>query len=216
VSAGSDLDLGFVHRHVVGANPAAPALLLLHGTGGDENDLVPLGARIAPGSSLLSPRGKVRENGMPRFFRRLAEGVFDLDDLTARTYELADFVTQARAAYSLAKPYAVGFSNGANIAAALLLLRPEVLAGAILMRATLPLTPSPLPDLAGVPVLILSGADDPLVTPDQRDALARVLTEAGADVSALTFDAGHGLTPRDISAASQWLSVSAAPSADRR
>jgi len=216
VSAGSDLDLGFVHRHVVGANPAAPALLLLHGTGGDENDLVPLGARIAPGSSLLSPRGKVRENGMPRFFRRLSEGVFDLDDLTARTHELADFVTQARAAYSLAKPYAVGFSNGANIAAALLLLRPEVLAGAVLMRATLPLTPSPLPALAGVPVLILSGADDPLVTPDQRDALARVLTEAGAEVTALTFDAGHGLTPRDISAASQWLSVSAAPSADRR
>jgi len=206
----------FIHRFEPATSAGSPPLLLLHGTGGDENDLLGLGKMISPGSALLSPRGRVLEHGMPRFFRRLAEGVFDLDDLTARTYELADFVTQARVAYSLAKPYAVGFSNGANIAAALLLLRPEVLAGAILMRAMLPLTPSPLPDLAGVPVLILSGADDPLVTPDQRDALARILAEAGAEVSALTVDAGHGLTPRDISAASQWLSVSAAPSADRR
>lgn len=197
--------LGFVHRYVAGANPGRPPLLLLHGTGGDENDLVPLGARIAPGSALLSPLGKVRENGMPRFFRRLTEGVFDLDDLVARTYELADFVTRARETYGLARPYALGFSNGANIASALLLLRPEVLAGAVLLRGTLPFKPEQLPDLSGVPVLMLSGADDPLVQPDQRDALVRLLTEAGAEVTAQTLAAGHGLVPQDLAIAGRWM-----------
>jgi phospholipase/carboxylesterase len=198
-------DLGFTYRFVPGTAPARPPLLLLHGTGGDENDLLPIGARISPGSALLSPRGKVRENGMPRFFRRLAEGVFDLDDLTARTYELAEFVERARAAYGLPRPYAVGFSNGANIASALLLLQPDALAGAVLLRGTLPLTPDPLPNLNGAPVLILSGRDDPLVPPNQREALARVLARAGAEVTAMVVDGGHGLTPQDITAATQWL-----------
>jgi phospholipase/carboxylesterase len=180
-------------------------LLLLHGTGGDENDLVPLGARMAPGSALLSPRGKVREKGMPRFFRRLAEGVFDLDDLTARTYELGDFVDKARAAYALERPIAVGFSNGANIASALMLLRPLALAGAVLMRGTVPFLPEQPPNLRGVPVLILAGSDDPLVSADNREALVKLLKEAGANVSASVIEAGHGLTPQDIALATRWL-----------
>jgi phospholipase/carboxylesterase len=205
MSAPSDLHLGFVHRFVAGTNPAQPPLLLLHGTGGDEDDLIPIGARVSPGGALLSPRGKVRENGMPRFFRRLSEGVFDLDDLTARTYELAEFIEHARTAYGLAQPYALGFSNGANIASALMLLRPDVLAGAVLLRGTLPFEPQELPDLSGVPVLLLSGTEDPLVRPDQREALARLLTEAGAEVTAQTLAAGHGLVPQDIAVTGRWM-----------
>src|SRR5215210_3711495 len=138
--------LGFIHRFIPGA-PDKPALLLLHGTGGDENDLLPLGEALLPGAPRLSPRGKVLENGMPRFFRRLAEGVFDLDDLRQRTQELADFVDAAVGAYDLGerRPVAVGLSNGANIAAAMLLLRPEVLGGALLIRPMVPLTPEVLP-----------------------------------------------------------------------
>jgi phospholipase/carboxylesterase len=205
VKTSQPTDLSFVHRFEPATTPARPPLLLLHGTGGDENDLVPLGARIAPGSALLSPRGKVRENGMPRFFRRIAEGVFDLDDLKARAHELGDFVEQARAAYALEKPIAVGFSNGANVATALMLLRPEALAGAILMRGTAPFAPDELPNLSGVPVLILSGSADPLVAADRAAALADLLTRAGADVSAVEIDAGHGLTPHDIALATGWL-----------
>ena len=205
VGTSQPADLGFVHRFEPATVPARPPLLLLHGTGGDENDLVPLGARIAPGSALLSPRGKVRENGMPRFFRRLSEGVFDLDDLKARAHELGDFVEQARTAYALEKPIAVGFSNGANVATALMLLRPEALAGAVLMRGTAPFIPDELPDLRGVPVLILSGSDDPLVAAESASALADLLTRAGAEVSAVEIDAGHGLTPNDIALAKRWL-----------
>ena len=116
--------LSFVHRYEPAAQPERPPLLLLHGTGGDEHDLIPLGRMLAPGAALLSPRGKVLEGGMPRFFRRLAEGVFDEEDVRKRAHDLADFVETARAAYGLPAPVAVGFSNGANIAAALLLLRP--------------------------------------------------------------------------------------------
>src|SRR3972149_623629 len=122
-------DLGFIHRFIPATQDGLPPLLLLHGTGGDENDLVPLGEQLLPGAALLSPRGKVLENGMPRFFRRLKEGVFDLEDLKVRTAELASFVAAARTAYGLAPPIAVGFSNGANIAASLLLTQPDALSG---------------------------------------------------------------------------------------
>jgi phospholipase/carboxylesterase len=154
-------DGGFAHRLVPAANAGSRALLLLHGTGGDENDLLPLGQMIAPGAALLSPRGKVLENGMPRFFRRLAEGVFDHEDVVRRAHELADFVAATTRAHGLARPVAVGFSNGANIAAAMLLLRPEVLDGAVLIRAMVPLPDPPAADLSGRRVLILSGAMDP-------------------------------------------------------
>ncbi|HEY5166505.1 MAG TPA: alpha/beta hydrolase [Pseudolabrys sp.] len=198
-------DFGFIHRFVPATKPALPPLLLLHGTGGDENDLLPLGQQLSPGAALLSPRGKVLENGMARFFRRLAEGVFDLADLKTRTVELADFITAARTAYGLELPVAVGFSNGANIAAALLLMRPGTLAGALLMRAMLPFEPQPLPDLASMPVLLLSGAADPMVPAASRDRLAAVLRDAGAAVSHEVVAAGHNLTQSDLALAAPWL-----------
>ena len=198
-------DLGFIHTYIPGSDRRRPPLLLLHGTGGDENDLVPFGHRLAPGAALLSPRGKVSERGAARFFRRLAEGVFDLEDLAARTGELAEFIERAGKAYGLAKPIAFGFSNGANIAASLLLTRPDVLAGAVLLRAMTPFEPKTLPDLGGIPVLMLSGAADPLVEPENRDKLADTLGAAAAEVTHEIVTAGHNLSPRDIVAAEAWL-----------
>jgi phospholipase/carboxylesterase len=198
-------DLSFTHRFVPAEAPTRPPLLLLHGTGGDESDLIALGLRLSPGAALLSPRGKVSENGMPRFFRRRAEGVFDIDDLNARTEELADFVAEARNAYGLAQPIAVGFSNGANIAWSLLLNRPETLAGAVLMRAMLPFAPASVPNLARKPVLMLSGAADPIVPAAQRDQLAGLLRDAGADLQYEVLPAGHNLTQQDLALAADWL-----------
>ncbi len=146
--------LSFTHRFVPATAPGRAPVLLLHGTGGDETDLIPLGQTVAPGAALLSPRGKVLENGMPRFFRRFAEGVFDEADVTARANELADFISEAREAHGLEAPVALGFSNGANIAAAVLLMRPEALAGAALIRAMVPLSEPPRTDLTGKRVLI--------------------------------------------------------------
>ena len=196
--------LSFVHRFEPGRGQAPP-LLLLHGTGGDESDLLPLGRLVAPGAALLAPRGKVLENGMPRFFRRLAEGVFDEADVRRRAVELADFVEEARQAYGLAAPVALGFSNGANIAAAVLLLRPEALAGAALLRAMVPLRTPPEAELAGKPVLILSGAMDPIVPADDAARLASMLAQAGAAVSHRTLPAGHGLSQADVTLTRDWL-----------
>jgi len=200
-------DGGFVHRFVPGANADSRALLLLHGTGGDENDLLPLGQMIAPGAALLSPRGKVLENGMPRFFRRLAEGVFDHEDVVRRAHELADFVAAATRAHGLARPVAVGFSNGANIAAAMLLLRPEVLDGAVLIRAMVPLPDPPAADLSGRRVLILSGAMDPIVPEEDAAELAAQLSTAGAAVEHEVLPAGHGLTQADVTLARRWFAA---------
>jgi predicted esterase len=198
----------FTH-HFIPADAGAPpvTLLLLHGTGGDENDLLGLGRMLVPGAALLSPRGKVLEHGMPRFFRRLAEGVFDLDDLTARTHELADFVADAATRYGFDPRHvvAVGFSNGANIAASILLLRPETLAGAVLFRPMVPFTPESPPDLAKVPVFIAAGASDHIVPMEQSDQLATLLKNAGAPVTLHWEPAGHGLTQGDVLAAQQWL-----------
>jgi phospholipase/carboxylesterase len=197
--------LSFIHRYEPAARPGAPTLLLLHGTGGNEDDLIPLGPLIAPGAALLSPRGKVLENGMPRFFRRIAEGVFDEDDVRRRAHELADFVAEARKTYDIAAPIAVGYSNGANIAAAILLLWPSVLAGAILMRAMVPLSETPTGGLAGERVLILSGARDPLAAPANAARLASILQAAGAAVEHRTVPAGHELSQADIALARVWL-----------
>ena len=197
-------DLSFIHRFEPGTSTAAP-LLLLHGTGGNENDLLPLGKTLAPDRSLLSPRGKVLENGMPRFFRRLAEGVFDEQDVIKRAHELADFIVEAGEAYKLANPIAVGFSNGANIAAAILLLRPEVLSGAILLRAMVPLAKPPQADLAQKPVLFISGASDPIIPTSNAALLATMLKDAHADVQHLTLPTGHNLTQNDVTLASKWL-----------
>jgi phospholipase/carboxylesterase len=204
-------ELSFVHLFEAATWPAGPALLLLHGTGGDETDLLPLGRAVAPGAALLSPRGKVLENGMPRFFRRLAEGVFDEADLRHRADELARFVTEARETYGLPAPIAIGFSNGANIAAALLLLHPGVLAGAALLRAMVPLRDPPPADLRGTPVLLLSGAADPIVPAENAARLARTLGNAGAVVMHRTLPVGHGLSQADLAVTSSWLTQLAAP-----
>ena len=201
-------DLGFVHRFTPGTRPGVPPLLLLHGTGGNEDDLLPFGAALAPGAPLLSPRGKVLENGLPRFFRRLAEGVFDLDDLRLRAAELADFVEAARRSYRLERPWAVGFSNGANIAAAVLLLRPDTLGGALLLRPMVPLVPDPLPQLGGVPVEIVAGRADPIVPPQQTEALADLLRTSGARVDVDWLPGGHGLTREDLEIGTRWFGLS--------
>ncbi|KQQ24291.1 hydrolase [Methylobacterium sp. Leaf123] len=201
----SGVTFDFVHRFEPGTDGNAPPLLLLHGTGGDENDLLSLGRALSPGSALLSPRGPVLENGMPRFFRRLAEGVFDEADVRRRAGDLAAFVAQTRAAYGLAAPVAVGFSNGANIAAATLLLHPEVLAGAVLLRAMVPLAENPPADLAGRPVLLLSGALDPIVPAENAERLAARLQQAGAAVTHTVNPAGHGLSQADLTASGAWL-----------
>ncbi|EWY37830.1 hydrolase [Skermanella stibiiresistens SB22] len=197
--------LSFIHRFEPATVPGKPPILLLHGTGGDENDLLPLGGMLAPGSALLSPRGKVLEGGMPRFFRRLAEGVFDEADVRRRAAELADFIQEARDAHGLAAPIAVGFSNGANIAAALLVLRPEVLAGAVLLRAMVPLADTPSGDLSGKPVLMLSGSMDPIIPADNAARLAAQLTAAGAEVDHKILPTGHGLSQADVTIARNWL-----------
>jgi phospholipase/carboxylesterase len=199
--------LGFIHRFIPARDEDRPPLVLLHGTGGDENDLLPLGTRIAPGAALISPRGKVLENGMPRYFRRVDEGVWDLEDFKKRTAEVAEFIAKARAAYGLAKPIAVGFSNGANIAWSLLLHEPDLLAGAILIRAMLPFDPRPLPELGGIPVLMLSGASDPLIPHEQAGLLAAILGEAGAEVTYELLPAGHGLSEYDLTFATRWLAA---------
>jgi phospholipase/carboxylesterase len=198
-------DLGFIHRYIPATQTGLNPLLLLHGTGGDENDLVPLCEQLSPGAALLSPRGKVLENGMPRFFRRLAEGVFDLADLKARTQDLAEFIASARKAYDLDAPVAVGFSNGANIAASLLLTQPNALSGAVLLRAMMPFEPKAMPNLAGKPVLLLSGSNDPMMPAASRARLAAVLTQAGAILTHETVAAGHNLTQKDLTLAANWL-----------
>lgn len=198
-------ELSHVHRFVPATSPDRRPILLLHGTGGDENDLLPLGQAVAPGAALLSVRGKVLEGGMPRFFRRLAEGVFDEDDVRRRADDLADFVRDARDAYGLEAPIAAGFSNGANITAAMMLLRPETLAGAVLLRAMVPLSQVPAVDLTGKPVLILSGAMDPIVPAENAARLAEILRRAGAVVEHRTLPAGHGLTQADVALAKTWL-----------
>ncbi|WP_343714333.1 alpha/beta hydrolase [Inquilinus sp.] len=200
----------FIHRFEPGREPGASPLLLLHGTGGDETDLLPLGRAVSPASALLSPRGKVLEGGMPRFFRRLREGVFDQEDVRARAHELADFIAEARAAYGLPAPVALGFSNGANIAAAVLQLRPEALAGAILLRAMVPLDDPPPAQLGGKPVLLLSGQMDPIVPADNAARLAGLLRDAGAVVRHRVLPSGHGLSQADVATASAWLQELAA------
>ena len=195
----------FIHDFVPGSS--SRTLLLLHGTGGNERDLVSLGRELDPNAALLSPRGKVLENGMPRFFRRLAEGVFDLEDLKYRTNELADFVTAAAQHYGFAADQlvAVGYSNGANIAASMLLLRPEIMHRAILFRAMVPLIPDTLPDLSSVRVWIGAGDQDPIIPASEAQRLVELLRRAGADVTIRFFNAGHGLTNDDVVTARDWL-----------
>jgi phospholipase/carboxylesterase len=198
---------GFLHTFVPGRS--ARTLLLLHGTGGNENDLISLGHALDTDANLLSPRGKVLENGMPRFFRRLAEGIFDEEDLIRRTHELADFIEQASTKYGLNRQnlLAVGYSNGANIAGSLLLLRAGTLAGAVLLRPMVPIVPEPLPDLKGVPVLVVSGRYDSIIPADEALQLVATLRGAGAEVSISFENTGHGLTEGTVEIARRWLAT---------
>ncbi len=201
------MDQDFKHIFVPG-DLRLPVLLLLHGTGGDERDLIDLGQSVSPGSPILSVRGKVLENGMPRFFRRLEEGVFDQEDLKFRTAELSDFINNARKEYSLGDRsiIALGYSNGANIAASILLSRPEVLQGAILLRAMVPFEPTALPDLSGKKILMLSGLLDLIIPANNSTRLAGIFKEAGADVIFTMKPIGHGLTQGDFSDIKRWIS----------
>jgi len=195
----------FIHEFVPGKSERT--LLLLHGTGGNERDLIPLGRELDSNAALLSPRGKVLENGMPRFFRRLAEGVFDLEDLQKRTHELADFVTSAAEHYQIdnKRIVAVGYSNGANIGASMLLLRPEALSAAVLFRAMVPLIPDKQPNLASKSIFISAGSFDPIVPASNTKELVELLRSAGAEVTIRFFQSGHDLTAQDVDLAREWL-----------
>ncbi len=199
-------DLGFIHRSHQ-TEGADTTLLVLHGTGGNEDDLIPLARSIAPNAHLLSPRGKVFENGATRFFRRLAMGVFDVEDLTARTHELADFVQTATQSYGIdsARVVALGYSNGASIAAGLLLLRPELLGGAVLLKAMKPLDPEYAPDLSDIPVFVAGGRTDQMIAPTATDELIDLLRECGAAVTVHWEPGGHEITQNDVAAASSWV-----------
>ena len=200
-------NLSYTHRFEPGTKAGAPPVLLLHGTGGNENDLLPIGRQLAPGSALLSPRGDVSEHGMPRFFRRFGEGIFDLDDVARRSNALADFITAAGSRYGFATSQltALGYSNGANIAASLLLLRPEVLARAVLLRPMVVLQPDQLPDLTGKQILLLSGRFDPIVPVDHPPRLADQFRRAGANVDLHWLETGHQLTETDFAQAGKFL-----------
>lgn len=194
-----------VYRFVPGGSTRT--LLLLHGTGGDEQDLLPLGRLLDPEAALLSPRGNVLEAGAPRFFRRLAEGVFDAADLARRTAELLEWLDAAVARHALDRTHivAVGYSNGANVAAAALLTRAHAFPEAVLLRAMLPFEPAQPPALDGDAVLIASGRADPIVPAVSAERLAALLRAAGADVTHHWSDAGHPLAPADVAAAKRWL-----------
>jgi predicted esterase len=201
--------LKFVHQFVPATAPnIGVTLLLLHGTGGDEHDLVPLGRQLVPGAALLSPRGRVLEHGMPRFFRRFSEGVFDVDDLKLQTHALKEFLTAAaeRYGFDAKRIVAVGYSNGANIAASLLLLHPHLLSGAVLFRAMVPFTPDFAPDLRHVKVLLASGTHDPIVPLENTAMLQELLIGFGAEVEVSWHQGGHELGQDDLAAARTWLS----------
>lgn len=205
--------LGGFHYLLEPGQPGSRTLLLLHGTGGDERDLLPLGRALDPRASLLSPRGQVLEGRMPRFFRRLAEGVFDQADLAQRTAQLGAFVREATARHGLlpGDVWAVGFSNGANIAASLLLREPGLLAGAILFRAMVPFEPVQQARGRSVPVLLRAGELDPIVPRENAERLAALLGAAGAEVSLEWSRGGHGLGHDDLEAAAAWLAATDAP-----
>lgn len=203
---------GYVHRFVDGAPTCRTTLLLLHGTGGNENALVELGRLLHPQAALLSPRGNVLENDMPRFFRRFAEGTFDQEDLRARTAQLAEFVTSAANAYrfDLERVIAVGYSNGANIAGSLLLSRPKLLAGAVLFHPMVPFQPQPLPDLTGVPVLISAGKADQIAQPEGTRRLEALLKSCTAAVTTHWQSGGHNIARDEVDQAVNWMSEHAA------
>lgn len=193
-------------KHIFLKGSKEQTFLLLHGTGGTEQDLIPLARKIDPEASILSVRGNVLENGMPRFFRRLAEGVFDEKDLIFRTEELKDFLDEAALQYGFDREQviAAGYSNGANIAASLLFHYEDILAGAILLHPMVPRRGVDLPDLSGRVVFIGAGSNDPLCPPEESEELMGLLTDANADVTLHWENFGHQLTLAEIEAAAEW------------
>jgi phospholipase/carboxylesterase len=198
-------DATYIHRYLARTDPVQPPMLLLHRTGGNEDDLIPVAKEIAPGSALVALRGNVLEAGKPRFFRRVAKGQFDIADLKRRTDELAGFINWMRDAYDLTDPIAFGFSNGANIVWSLLLQHPKILRGAILLRPTLAYDPRPVGGLSGVPVLVVAGRNDSTVPPARANDLPDLLTEAGACVCLEWAEADHILSSEDGVIAAKWL-----------
>jgi phospholipase/carboxylesterase len=203
-------DLGFIHRFVPATDPTSnETLVVLHGTGGDENDLISIGQAIAPGAAILSPRGNVLENGAPRFFRRLAEGVFDPKEVRSRAEELARFVRAATVTYGLdaARVFAFGYSNGANVASTVMLVEPDIFVGAILLRPMLVYEPTEKADLDGSSVLISAGRMDPIVPTESVERLVALLESSHADVTIKWQLAGHNLVPSEVSEAADWLTL---------
>lgn len=225
MSDSNNPQLGFIHRFIYPTNSddlkgtrdgqkarekiSSTTFLLLHGTGGNEEDLISLAYELDQSAAILSPRGKVLENGVaPRFFRRLTEGVFDVEDLKFRTNELANFVKNASNTYGFDMDHliAVGYSNGPNIASSMLLLRPEVLSAAILFRAMVPLLPQVLPDLTNKHIFMSSGLHDPIVPKQETERLIGLFKKAGAKVSLHWQNSGHELRMNEINTAREWLS----------
>jgi predicted esterase len=203
-------DLGFIHRFVPPTDPTSgETLVVLHGTGGDENDLIGIGQAIAPGAAILSPRGNVLENGAPRFFKRLAEGVFDPKEVRSRAEELARFVRAATVTYRLdpTRIFALGYSNGANVASTVMLLEPGVFIGAILLRPMVVYEPTENRDLSGSSVLISAGRMDPIVPAESVDRLVELLQSAHAEVTVKWQLAGHNLMPSEVREAADWLAL---------
>lgn len=195
------------HTFIQGSDPNLPTLLLLHGTGGNEEDLIPLANLIAPGASVLGVRGNVLENGMPRFFRRLAEGVFDEEDLVFRTKELYDAITELATQYKINRDHivSIGYSNGANIAASMFYHYSNALAGAILFHAMVPLRGMELPNLSGTPIFIGAGKRDPLIPAPETKELSEELQNAGAEVSEYWTEGGHELRRDEVDQAKVWF-----------
>ena len=197
--------MSFIHNFLPGK--LSSTVLVLHGQGGDENDLLPVARALAPGAAFLSPRGKAAENGATRFFARVSQDVFDEAEIRARTAELAEWISEAAVQYGLdtTKIYALGFSNGASIAASTMLLHPGVLAGGLLLRPRAIIEPEKLPDLNGTPVLVIAGQQDEKMPGGASEILARQLGRAGAAVEMALLDAGHDLTPQDFSIGKTWF-----------
>lgn len=190
-----------------GKDEKAPTLFMLHGTGGTEKDLLPVASRISPDSSVLSVRGNVLENGMPRFFKRLAEGVFDEEDLRYRTRELKNYMEEAAIKYGFERQNVVviGYSNGANMAGSLLFHYEDVFAGAILLHPMVPLRKIPIPEMTNLPIFIGAGKNDPICPPEETKELERMLAMKNADVTVHWGNDGHQLTYAEIDAAAAWF-----------
>ena len=193
---------------IKGIDQKRPTLFMLHGTGGTEHDLIPIAKLISPESSILSVRGNVSENGMPRFFKRLAEGVFDEEDLIFRTKELRDYLEGACSQYGIDRNniVAVGYSNGANIAASMLFHYENVLKGAILHHPMVPIRGLKLPDMSSLPVFIGAGKNDPICSAEETVELTKLLRIAGANVNVHWEQNGHHLTQSEVEAARLWFS----------